>query len=190
MIVRLMTLLLALLLAGCSNPTAHKPEAPQAWLKPGVQVTLPAPTLATPLSYQQLLTGEVNDQRQSLVVLMNADGKTLSLAGLSAVGVRLFLVTWDGKVIHTEQSVVVPQLPPASQVLADVMLSHWPLSAWQHQLPAGWTLTDVGDSRLLRDNHGQTVTEIHYLNRRGQRVPVSITQHVFHYHIAIQYVGD
>lgn len=61
--------------------------------------------------------------------MLNADDKKITLAGLSSVGIRLFLVTYDEKGLHTEQSIIVPQLPPASQVLADVMLSHWPISA-------------------------------------------------------------
>ena len=103
---------------------------------------------------------------------------------------RLFLATYDDTGIHTEQSVVMPQLPPASQVLADVMLSHWPLSAWQPQLPKGWTLNDTDTRRELRNPDGKLVTEIAYLNRNGRREPISIVQHAFHYHITIQYLGD
>ena len=72
-------------------------------------------------------------------------------------------------------------------VLADVMLSHWSVSAWLPQLPKGWTLTERGDKRELRNARGKLVTEITYINRKGQRVPISIEQHVFKYHITIQY---
>lgn len=182
-------LLAALWLAGCSHSTPTETR-PAAWLKPGVQVTLPPPGITPAVSSQQLLTGSFNGQSQSLLVLLNADEQKLSLAGLSSVGIRLFLLTYDKAGIHTEQSIVVPQLPPASQVLADVMLSHWPLAAWQTQLPKGWTLRDTGDRRELRDASGNLVTEITYLLRKGKREPISIQQHVFHYHITIQYLGD
>lgn len=182
-------LLAALWLAGCSHSTPTETR-PSAWLKPGVQVTLPPPGITPAVSSQQLLTGSFNGQSQSLLVLLNADEQKLSLAGLSSVGIRLFLLTYDKAGIHTEQSIVVPQLPPASQVLADVMLSHWPLAAWQTQLPKGWTLRDTGDRRELRDASGNLVTEITYLLRKGKREPISIQQHVFHYHITIQYLGD
>ncbi len=180
----------ALILAGCSH--VHKPQAsrPQAWLAPGARVTLPAPGISPSVSSQQLLTGSFNGKTQSLLVMLNADDKKLTLAGLSSVGIRLFLVTYDQQGVHTEQSIVVPQLPPASQVLADVMLSHWPVSAWLPQLPEGWTLVDKGDKRELRDASGKLVTEITYLNRHGRREPISIQQHVFHYHITIQYLDD
>ncbi|HHA1842399.1 TPA: DUF3261 domain-containing protein [Enterobacter asburiae] len=187
---RAVALAAALLLAGCSHSTDTKETRPQAWLQPGTKVTLPPPGISPAVSSQQLLTGSFNGQTQSLLVMLNADAHKVTLAGLSSVGIRLFLATYDETGIHTEQSIVVPQLPPASQVLADVMLSHWPISAWQPQLPKGWTLTDNGDRRELRNDSGKLVTEIVYLQRKGKREPISIEQHVFKYHITIQYLGD
>lgn len=187
---RALALAAALLLAGCSHSTDTKETRPQAWLQPGTRVTLPPPGISPAVSSQQLLTGSFNGQTQSLLVMLNADAHKVTLAGLSSVGIRLFLATYDETGIHTQQSIVVPQLPPASQVLADVMLSHWPISAWQPQLPKGWTLTDNGDRRELRNASGKLVTEIVYLQRKGKREPISIEQHVFKYHITIQYLGD
>ncbi|QGU88069.1 DUF3261 domain-containing protein [Erwinia sorbitola] len=181
----LLTLLCAaLLLTGC----AGKPDEtrPQAWLKPGVRVTLPPPAIDPAFSQQQLLTGSFKGKQQSLLVMLSADGQQLTLAGLSSLGIRLFRVTYDSSGIHTEQSLILPEMPPASQVLADIMLSHWPLAAWQPRLPAGWTLTDKGDRRQLRDADGGLVTEIRYLQRGTQRLPVSVQQFAFGYHILIQ----
>ncbi|WP_428944157.1 DUF3261 domain-containing protein [Pantoea sp. FN060301] len=179
-----------LILSGCSHSQKAPQTRPQAWLAPGVRVTLPAPGITPVIGAQQLLTGSFNGKTQSLLVMLNADEKKVTLAGLSSLGIRLFLVTYDDKGLHAEQSIVVPQLPPASQVLADVMLSHWPLTAWQPLLPPGWTLTDSGDKRELRNAARKLVTEITYLNRKGRREPIAITQHVFKYHITIQYLGD
>ncbi|HDR2621102.1 TPA: DUF3261 domain-containing protein [Enterobacter chuandaensis] len=187
---RAVALAAALLLAGCSHSTDTQETRPQAWLQPGTKVTLPPPGISPAVSSQQLLTGSFNGQTQSLLVMLNADAHKVTLAGLSSVGIRLFLATYDESGIHTEQSIVVPQLPPASQVLADVMLSHWPISAWQPQLPKGWTLKDNGDRRELRNASGKLVTEIVYLQRKGKREPISIEQYVFKYHITIQYLGD
>ncbi|RWR01609.1 hypothetical protein ED28_12465 [[Pantoea] beijingensis] len=181
----------ALVLTGCTHP--GKPDEvarPQAWLEPGTRVTLPAPGITPTVASQQLLTGTFNGNTQSLLVMLNADDKKLTLAGLSSVGIRLFLITYDEKGLHTEQSIVAPQLPPASQVLADVMLSNWPLERWRPQLPHGWTLTDKADKRELRNASGKLVTEITYLQRKGQREPISIMQHVFKYHITMQYLDN
>ncbi|AWS80440.1 DUF3261 domain-containing protein [Enterobacter hormaechei] len=188
--IRLAAVMMALLLAGCSHTTNRDDARPQAWLQPGTRVTLPPPGITPAIRAQQLLTGSFKGQTPSLLVMLNADGDKVTLAGLSSVGIRLFLATYDDTGIHTEQSVVMPQLPPASQVLADVMLSHWPLSAWQQQLPKGWTLNDTDTRRELRNPEGKLVTEIVYLNRNGRRDPISIVQHAFHYHITIQYLGD
>jgi len=188
---RATALIAALLLAGCSHSTQNTDgKRPQAWLQPGTKVTLPAPGISPAVNSQQLLTGSFNGQTQSLLVMLNADAHKITLAGLSSVGIRLFLATYDENGISTEQSIIVPQLPPASQVLADVMLSHWPISAWQPQLPKGWTLKDIGDRRELRNASGKLVTEIVYFQSKGKREPISIEQHVFTYHITIQYLGD
>lgn len=75
-----------------------------------------APPGITPaIRAQQLLTGSFKGQTQSLLVMLNADENKVTLAGLSSVGIRLFLATYDDTGIHTEQSVVMPQLPPASR---------------------------------------------------------------------------
>ncbi|EKO0918095.1 DUF3261 domain-containing protein [Salmonella enterica] len=187
---RAVALLAAFTLAGCSHSVRENNGRPQAWLEPSARVTLPKPGISPAVNSQQLLTGSFNGQTQSLLVMLNADDKKLTLAGLSSVGIRLFLVTYDEKGLHTEQSIVVPQLPPASKVLADVMLSHWPISEWQPLLPKGWTLIDKGDKRELRNARGTLVSEIIYLQRKGKREPVSIEQHAFKYHITIQYLGD
>lgn len=174
----------ALLLTGC----AGKPDdtLPQAWLKPGVRVTLPPPAIDPAFSQQQLLTGSFKGKQQSLLVLLSADGQQLTLAGLSSLGIRLFRVTYDASGIHAEQALVLPEMPPASQVLADIMLSHWPVSVWLPRLPAGWTLADQGDRRQLRDDGGKLITEIRYLQRGTQRMPISVQQFAFGYHILIQ----
>lgn len=184
----LISILLMLLLAGCSHPRSDK--RPTAWLRPGTKIELPAPGISHPIRSQQVLTGHFNGQTQSLVVMLNADHHKLSLAGLSPMGIRLFLLTYDQQGIHSEQSIVVPNLPPASQVLADVMLSFYPLPSWQQQLPSGWTLQDEQDFRRLRDTQGQLVTEIHYRQIAGQRLPISIEQHAFHYHLTLDYLTE
>ncbi len=180
----LLPLLFVMLLTAC----AGGPKSPSAWLKPGVSTRLPAPGIDPAISEQQLLTATVQGRQQSLLVLLNADGRQLTLVGLSSLGIRLFTLSYDRQGIHTLQSVALPQLPPAGQVLADIMLSYWPIEAWHAVLPAHWTLVDNGDRRRLSDPAGNTVTEIVYTMIAGKRQPVSLDNRVFHYHIAIQHL--
>lgn len=181
--------LLILMLGGCAINSPSGTE-PQAWLKRGVQVKLPAPLLDKPVSQQQLLTATVNGKQQSLLVLLNADGKSLQLAGLSPLGIRLFKVVYDQTGIHTEQAIKIEGLPPANQVLADIMLSYWPVQSWQPLLPAGWTFDEQPLRRTLLDNEGHAITRIDYVTQGGTSQPVSITQMAFHYQITIQNVGE
>ena len=91
----------------------------------------------------------------------------MTLAGLSSVGIRLFLATYDNTGIHTEQSVVMPQPPASGAGGCDAQ----PLAAQRgsHRLPKGWTLKDTGTRRELRNPDGKLVTEIVYLQRNGKR---------------------
>ncbi|MFB0711800.1 DUF3261 domain-containing protein [Buttiauxella noackiae] len=182
-------LLGSLLLSACST-TKPDSSRPQAWLKAGTLVTLPPPGISPSITQQQLLTAQVKGKTQSLMVLLNADQQKIMLAGLSPLGIRLFRLTYDSQGVKTEQSMTLPELPPASQVLADIMLSYWPISAWQPQLPKGWTLKDIDSRRELRDDQGELIETIHYLMRNGSRQPVSVQHHRFGYVISIQHLDS
>ena len=76
---RAIALIATLILAGCSSSQPEQQGRPQAWLEPGTRVTLPLRT-SPPINSQQLLTGSFNGKTQSLLVLLNADDKNLTLA--------------------------------------------------------------------------------------------------------------
>lgn len=161
-------------------------QTPTTWLKPGTKITLPAPGISPAINSQQLLTATIKGQEHSLLVLLNADNAQLTLVGLSSLGIRLFKVAYDENGIHTEQSIALPELPPAAQVLGDIMLSYWPTRAWETQLPKGWTLRETDSRRELRDANGVLVIDIGYEGEGEQRRPVSVAHHVFGYRITIQ----
>lgn len=180
---RTLFILFTLLLGGCSSqPT------PSAYLDKGTVMTLPAPVLATPFYRQQLLTASVGGRSHQLMTVLEADGRQLTLVGLTPSGVRLFRVRYDQQGIATEQlsPLLTGGMPPVSQVLADVMLCYWPLASWQPQLPPGWTLRDQGLTRRLHAPDGALVTEIRYRDADGGREPVSLQQHVFNYRLQLE----
>ena len=135
--IRLAAVMMALLLAGCSHTTNRDDARPQAWLQPGTRVTLPPPGITPAIRAQQLLTGSFKGQTQSLLVMLNADGDKVTLAGLSSVGIRLFLATYDDTGIHTEQTVVMPQLPQATKGRAAGIPGHGPLTPCNRRLRKG-----------------------------------------------------
>ncbi|HAJ4855347.1 TPA: DUF3261 domain-containing protein, partial [Escherichia coli] len=103
---RALALTATLILTGCSHSQPEQEGRPQAWLQPGTRITLPAPGISPAVNSQQLLTGSFNGKTQSLLVMLNAEDQKITLAGLSSVGIRLFLVTYDAKGLRAEQSIV------------------------------------------------------------------------------------
>ena len=182
---------LTLWLAGCASTTPPESTRPEANLTPQVVVPLPAPTRDSPLHVEQILTAQIKGQTNghSLLVVMEADGQRLSLVGFSLLGVRLFRVEYGVDGIRVEQLpalAALGALPPANQVLADVLLSYWPGDTWRAVLPAGWQLIDQPLRRELRDEKGELVSEITYQQQVGDRNPVRLWQHAFDYQLTIQ----
>ena len=182
---------LVLWLTGCASTTTPEVSRPEANLTPEVVVQLPSPIRAVPLHVEQILTAQIKGQTNghSLLVVMEADGQRLSLVGFSLLGVRLFRVEYGNDGIRVEQLpalAALGALPPANQVLADVLLSYWPRESWQAVLPAGWQLIDQPLRRELRDEKGELVSEITYQQQVGDRNPVRLWQHAFDYQLTIQ----
>jgi len=176
---------LLLLCAACST-------LPQAALDYHHRVRLPALMAAPVLYRQQLLTitrvGK-SEPPHTLMMVLQASSSGVHLVGLTPLGIRLFRIDYDR---HGLGSEVLPaldgmgKLPPESQILADVMLCYWPIASWQPLLPAGWSLQDEGDQRLLRDEQGKLVSEIHYQVQGVYREPVRLWHHLFNYQLSLQ----
>lgn len=178
-----------LLLTACtSQPGGGGPDN-RALLTPTVSLVLPAPLRDQPLYRQQLLSARTRGGEHQLLTVLEADGRQLTLVGLTPSGIRLFRLSYDGEAIRSEQLSSLlggTALPPVAQVLADVMLGYWPLSAWQPRLPRGWRLEDEGMVRRLRDPAGKLVSEIHYREIDGEREPVRLVQHAFDYALQME----
>lgn len=178
-----------LLLTACtSQPGGGGPDN-RALLTPTVSLVLPAPLRDQPLYRQQLLSARTRGGEHQLLTVLEADGRQLTLVGLTPSGIRLFRLSYDGEAIRSEQLSSLlggTALPPVAQVLADVMLGYWPLSAWQPRLPRGWRLEDEGMVRRLRDPAGTLVSEIHYREIDGEREPVRLVQHAFDYALQME----
>jgi len=179
------------LLAGCANP----PLPPIVTLSPNVTARLPRPPApdAPPVHREQLLTATARGETRTLHVVLDIAGGKMRLAGLSPVGIRLFTGTYDGDAIIVEQIPAATGLPPAGQVLGDIMLSGCAPAEWASTLPAGWVLADDpgGLRRVLKNPEGAVVSEIFYTPVKGLREPVRIRNHRFDYEIKITNIaGD
>lgn len=178
-----------LLLTACADRSGAGAPDNRALLTPTVSLVLPAPLQDRPLYRQQLLSARTRGGEHQLLTVLEADGRQLTLVGLTPSGIRLFRLSYDGEAIRSEQLSSLlggTALPPVAQVLADVMLGYWPLSAWQPRLPRGWRLEDEGMVRRLRDPAGTLVSEIHYREIGGEREPVRLVQHAFDYELQME----
>ena len=181
----------ALWLAGCASTNAPDGSRPTANLTPQVEVALPSPARVSPLHVEQILTAQINNSNKKSDA-NEGNGRSLlvvSLVGFSLLGVRLFRVEYGVEGIRVEQLPALAALgvlPPANQVLADVLLSYWPLDSWQAVLPAGWQLIDQPLRRELRDEKGELISEITYQLQAEERNPISLRQHAFDYQLKIQ----
>ncbi|MEG3001142.1 MAG: DUF3261 domain-containing protein [Comamonas sp.] len=107
---------------------------------------------------QQLTVQPPSGSAQALDALLEVDGQTVRLA-LFHLGQRMGALSWDGQQLQTQLSRWWPaQLPPA-QVLNDMQLALWPVSAIAQALPAGWQVQDGAQGRRL-SYQGQLRVEV------------------------------
>lgn len=178
-----LTCFVTIFLSSC----ATKPTT-ETWLTKETKVNLPKPDLNQPYHCQQLLTFKYNGQENSLITLVNAESNTLTAVGLSTLGIRLFKIEYRDNVITTEQNIFIKELPPASQILSDIMLSVWPIQKWQTVLPKGWQLIDNDLHRKLINDKQETIIDITYQQQPSMQIrkPIYLKHNVFNYQITIQ----
>ena len=172
--------------AGCSSLPVQQSEMVR--LNADTWVKLPAPDLQVSFTRHQLLSveTEAGTGLQSFQAFLSVDRQHLSLTGLTPSGIRLFSLRYDNQGIHIEQSINHEELPPASQVLSDVMLAYWPQDRWYKLLPQGWALEDLPENRRLLDAEEKVVVEIVYRMKNNQREPYRLTHHHFGYQLHIR----
>ncbi len=132
----------------------------------GCQLLAPAaPPLAAPLhsehQLEHLLTLTRGDKQLRLrCVLETGNGETRVVA-LNEAGLVLVQMRQNAQGLTVHRSALLPDTFPAKQVMADIQLIFWPVSAIQATLPTAWSLGVEGDSRTLYHND-QPVTQVHY----------------------------
>lgn len=135
------------------------------------RVAVPEPfALLPPASYggkvsaEQTLTVRRGKQTNTVQCHVDVSPTRVVLLGLTALGQRLFSVSWDGTELRSNSSLPDGALNP-EQVLADLQLAAWPLSALQAAAHAGWSISEPqpGTRRVLRG--GELYAEVHYAGR-------------------------
>jgi hypothetical protein len=149
-----------LLLCAC----AHQPSSTH---REGHRDELPP--LLTPASLQaersasQVVRGAFGAREMTFNCVLAVKGDTLTVIGLTALGVRAFTLRYDGREVAVENTLPIPEHMTPERLLSDIQLVFWPLAALQDKLnDAGWQLSEPysGTRRLRR---GDTlIAEVHY----------------------------
>ena len=152
-------LLLAASLA-CASACRHAPSPPATIALATPMLRLSPSALPQPLSLQQRLTfthGKRHDVVDAMVE-SDADGTRLVIHAQGQVALRL---DWDGKVLKQQRAPWLPAALDGERVLTDLQLVYWPVAAISAALPAGWTLSEIGDRRELHKD-GAVVATVEY----------------------------
>ncbi len=185
-------LLIGLGLVGCS--LQPQDAGTQVEIAPDVWVGLPQPQqLRQELIASQLISATWQDeqgtsQSQQLPVQLQISNNRIVLAGFSSWGTRILSLDYDGESINTQVlSGLENTLPKPEQVLFNLMITLWPLNAWEAPLnQVRWSIVDENNKRIIRMPSGETVIEITYLGDSPLNGNIQFENKQLHYSITIQ----
>ena len=147
----------ALMLVACA--TATRAPAPPA----GVARPLVLPSEAGDRAVSQVVRGQVGDRVMTLSCVVTIKGEQMSVIGLNALGVRLFTLRYDGKLVSVEKSAGLPEQFKPEWLLADLQFVFWPLASLQGPLTAaGFEIIEPASGRRQLRRGGQLIAEAQY----------------------------
>ena len=150
------TLIVLLLLGGCTHVRVPAEDAAT-----GPLVT-PAALNADHTS-NQIVRGAFGAREMTVNCVLTVRGQTLTIVGLTAMGVRAFTIRYDGQTVQVENDLPVPAQLTPERLLADVELVYWPFDALRAAFDkVGLKLTEpfARTRRLRRGN--RLIAEVHY----------------------------
>lgn len=166
----LLATLLGVIVSACSS--TPQSTTPVVQITQQEQVNLPTPSdLGYSLTASQLIEATWNSDKQQrteqLPVQLQVSGDKLVLAGFSSWGTRILSLNYQDDKITTEVlSGLGGVLPPPEQVLFNLMITLWPVSAWEAPLnKVRWRIIDNYNTRAIFDNSGKKVIDIQYSNK-------------------------
>jgi hypothetical protein len=154
-LVRIATAVACVLIGGC----ASQPRSPDGASRP---LVAPA-TLGAEQTVSQVVRGAFGPRDMTMNCVVTVKDGAMTVVGLSAMGLRVFTIRYDGKTTSVENTLPVPPQLTPERLLADLQLVHWPLAVLEPQLAAaGWQLSEPapGTRRLRRG--GRVIAEVHY----------------------------
>jgi len=154
------TLALSFLLSAC----VHTPH-PSSLNTDNTWPLLSPASLGQAQQTAQILHGDYADHTFALRSVVTVNAQLLTVIGVTSMGLRAFTLKYDGEHLSEERAPQVPEALQARQLLNDLQLAFWPLSALQQSWQAaGGEVSEpyAGTRRLKRD--GVLLAEVHYAN--------------------------
>lgn len=134
---RVLALVAVLAMAGCVKPP------------PLLTPPLPPQTLGDSITARQQVTIRFDGSERSMQVALKVAPDELTLIGLTAIGQRLFTLSWDGRQAQLSSTLDSIAAIDPQRILADLQLAYWPLPALRAALPNSIHLQQMGTTRLL-----------------------------------------
>ena len=105
---------------------------------PGVMLALPSPAaLGRPVDAQQLVTAHYRDGTFVFETRISVTPSRMLVVGTDMLGRRAMTITWDGAMMQVQAAPWVPSELRPQNVLADIILMHWPIKALRAALNPG-----------------------------------------------------
>lgn len=170
------------MLSACAHQSTPSPNAPASAPRPLLPL---APPLGPSRRIVQQLTAHWPGQERTLLCVLELSGNKIAIAGLTPEGMSVFDLSYDGKLIESARSPLVPDLVQPERIVADVQLAYWPLDLLRKNLPTGLAIEAGTNFRRLTEN-GQTRIEVRYLSAETDWPrQVELTHLQYHYRLSI-----
>lgn len=113
----------------------------------------------------QQITLVKGSSRYDAMGVIEISSYNFTVVGMGPIGNRLVALSWDGVAVRKELDASVPSRLPVEDILRQVQLVYWPMSALRPALLPGWELKNEAGSRELLDR-GKAIIAIRYLGDR------------------------
>jgi hypothetical protein len=180
--------LLGIGLAGCTHlATPPAPPPGQVTIAPGIVLSLPSPAaLQREVEAQQLVTAHYGDSTFVFEARISVTPSRMLVVATDTLGRRAMTMTWTGAVLRSELAPWVPAELRPQNVLADIVLQHWPIGAVRAALGPPAMLQTPHRSERLVTLDGRAMIRL----RRLTGAPDSWSGHWTYHHLAWGYSLD
>lgn len=153
----------ALGFAGCAlvGPVAPNVPKGQVTVAPGIAFSLPPPaTLGRSVEALQLVTAHYRQDTFVFETRISVNPGRLLVVGTDTLGRRAMTIEWTGTDLRVEAAPGVPPELRARNVIADIMLVHWPEGAVRAGLTPGATMRETDPTHRVIAVAGHDMIQI------------------------------